>query len=84
MGDDTTLTAAVRAELRSLKATTTPDGRLAVALAGRLDDSGARDAPALSRELRLVMADIRDANMSVKSDPVDELRGRRERRRHTG
>ncbi len=84
MADDTSLTAAVRAELRSLKATTTPEGRLAVALAGRLDDSGARDAPALSRELRQVMGDIRDANTGMKADPVDELRGRRERRRSAG
>jgi hypothetical protein len=81
MAEEATIEASVRTELRRLKATTTVEGRAAIALACQLDESGARDAAPLSRELRQVMTDLRQRFAAVKSDPVDELKARRRVRR---
>lgn len=78
----TTVRAAVDAELRSLKKTTTVYGRSAQRLADLLDAAtGPRDAAPVSRELRLVMEQIRGGATLSESDPLDELSQRRDARR---
>ena len=81
MAAETSVSAAVRGELRRLGVTGTPEGRTALRLAVALDDAGARDAPVISRELRQLLAVLRESIAVPASDPVDELRTKRERRR---
>lgn len=79
MAAETSVKSAVRSELRRLQATTTPEGRAAMVLAEQLDDAAPRDAAGLSRELRIVMSDLR-SRPAVQVDPVDELKSRRRQR----
>lgn len=79
MPAETSVISAVRAELRRLGATNTPEGRAAIVLAKQLDEAAPRDAAGLSRELRLVMSDLR-SRPAVAVDPVDELKARRRKR----
>lgn len=81
--ESTSVEAAVRAELRRLKATTGVEGRAAVKLARQLDEAATRDAPIVSRELRIIMAEIRADSAAVAVDPVDELRAKRRDRRRS-
>lgn len=78
----TTVRAAVDAELRSLRRTDTVFGRTAQRLADILDDAnGPREVAPVSRELRLVMEQLRTGAILSESDPLDELSAKRERRR---
>ena len=78
----TTVRAAVDAELRGLKMTDTVYGRTAQRLAALLDAAtGPRDAAPVSRELRLVMEQLRSGAVLSEVDPLDELSSRRDRRR---
>lgn len=78
----TTVRAAVDAELRQLKQTDTVLGRTAQRLADILDDAnGPREVAPVSRELRLVMEQLRTGATLSESDPLDELANARERRR---
>jgi hypothetical protein len=78
----TTVRAAVDAELRRLSQTATVYGRTAQRLADLLDNAGGpRDAAPVSRELRLVMEQIRSGATLSESDPLDELSQRRDARR---
>lgn len=78
----TTVRAAVDAELRQLRQTDTVFGRTAQRLADILDNAGGtREVAPVSRELRLVMEQIRSGATLVQSDPLDELASARERRR---
>lgn len=78
----TTVRAAVDAELRQLKQTDTVFGRTAQRLADILDDAnGPREVAPVSRELRLVMEQLRTGATLSESDPLDELANARERRR---
>lgn len=78
----TTVRAAVDAELRALKQTSTVYGRTAQRLADLLDGATSqRDAATVSRELRLVMEQIRSGAVLTESDPLDELSQRRDSRR---
>ena len=77
-----TVRAAVDAELRQLGQTQTVYGRTAQRLAALLDAAtGPRDAAPVSRELRLVMEQIRSGAVLTEVDPLDELGARRDRRR---
>lgn len=78
----TTVRAAVDAELRALRQTDTVYGRLAQRLASLIDDATTtRESAPVSRELRLVMEQIRTGAMLSENDPLDELSAARERRR---
>lgn len=78
----TTVRAAVDAELRRLRQTDTVFGRTAQRLADILDDAnGPREVAPVSRELRLVMEQLRTGATLSESDPLDELASARERRR---
>lgn len=78
----TTVRAAVDAELRSLRRTDTVFGRTAQRLADILDDAnGPREVAPVSRELRLVMEQLRTGAILSEFDPLDELSAKRERRR---
>lgn len=78
----TSVRAAVDAELRSLRQTSTVYGRTAQRLADLLDSATSqRDAAPVSRELRLVMEQIRSGAVLTESDPLDELSQRRDSRR---
>lgn len=78
----TTVRAAVDSELRALKQTDTVYGRTAQRLAALLDAAtGPRDAAPVSRELRLVMEQLRSGAVLSEVDPLDELGARRDRRR---
>lgn len=78
----TTVRAAVDAELRSLAQTDTVYGRTAQRLASIIDEAkGTREVAPVSRELRLVMEQIRSGAVLAEADPLDELSAQRERRR---
>jgi hypothetical protein len=78
----TTVRAAVDAELRAMRLTDTVYGRTAQRLADILDNaSGPREVAPVSRELRLVMEQIRSGATLSEVDPLDELASARERRR---
>lgn len=78
----TTVRAAVDAELRALRRTDTVYGRLAQRLASLIDDAtSTRESAPVSRELRLVMEQIRTGATLSEVDPLDELAEKRERRR---
>jgi hypothetical protein len=78
----TSVRAAVDAELRKHRATDTVYGRSAQRLASLLDEMrSARDAAGVSRELRLVMEQIRTGATLSESDPLDELAAKRDKRR---
>jgi hypothetical protein len=47
-------------------------------LAAALEDASTRDLPALSREYRLVMAELDDLSGEEVDDAVDQLAARRE------
>lgn len=77
-----TVRAAVDAELRRLRATDTVYGRTAQRLASIIDTAtGTREVAPVSRELRLVMEQIRTGAVLAEADPLDELAKQRERRR---
>jgi hypothetical protein len=62
--------------------TDTVYGRTAQRLAALLDNAtGPRDAAPVSRELRLVMEQIRGGATLTEVDPLDELASRRDQRR---
>ncbi len=73
------------AELKELGLLKTGMGQAALLLAKRMDQAGANDssagAAAAARELRMLMADMRDRPATGAVDPVDELRARRASRR---
>lgn len=78
---------ATRAELRRRAVSVQSDGMaaLAVAMAKRIDaEQDAKAAAALSRELRAAMVALARAHPAapVERDDVDELRTRRQARRH--
>ena len=78
----TTVRAAVDAELRQLRQTDTVYGRTAQRLADLLDGAtGPREVAPVSRELRLVLEQIRSGAVLTEADPLDELSAKRERRR---
>ena len=78
----TTVRSAVDAELRQLRQTDTVYGRLAQRLASLIDNATTtRESAPVSRELRLVMEQIRTGAMLTEADPLDELSAARERRR---
>lgn len=76
--------AAVRAELEAQGQADTPAGATALALAARLDGGVGTDpgsaVAAMSKELRMLMADLSKSPVAGR-DPVDELRERRRARR---
>lgn len=78
-----TLLGQIRATLTESGVLDTPNGQLALKLAGRIEnqsnDSGSSIA-ALSKELRLVMAEAMNRVVAA-DDPIDELQRRRESRR---
>lgn len=79
---------AVQAEVDGLPAALkdSPDAAICVRLASRIGSAEARELPALSRELRLALAALREAVKASgnRGDGVDELRSRRAARRKTG
>lgn len=69
---------AVEAEIARLKAAGTVEGQIALVLAQQLDEPRAGMAVSGdSKELRSVLAQIRDSSSVQKVDPVDELNARR-------
>ena len=73
---------AVARDLRRLKATSSVEGQLALALAARLDDVGtpASAVPMAARELRELLRSLRGLEKPKEVSPLDEIRKRRERR----
>ena|SRR5690348_10066173 len=70
---------AVRSDLRGLKATSSAEGQVAIAVARRLDASAtpATAAASLARELRELLAELRDREKPEEVSPLDEIRQRR-------
>ena len=79
---------AVRAELRSLKASVQADGSaaLAVSLARQIDTArGAVAAAAAAGQLRMLLADLRQvAAAQPERDVIDDLNARRAAKRAAG
>lgn len=70
---------AVEAELARLMASETVEGQIALRLAEQLD--APRNGMAVAgdaKELRAVLAHIRDSSSVQKVDPIDELNARRQ------
>lgn len=76
------LAAATQARLEAADRLDSPDGQAALVLARRIDAGGAETGSALAsmvREHRAALTEaVRDAR--VEADPMDELKGRRERK----
>lgn len=75
------VTAAVRAELRDSPRKDSALARTALVLAQRLDDpeTPATAVAAMAKEIRAVLTDL-DRDAVAVSNPLDELKRRRERR----
>lgn len=73
---------AVAANLRTLKATSTADGQLALALAGRLDDPSTADSAVgpMARVLDEILQRLNATGKPKEVSPLDEIRSRREKR----
>lgn len=81
----TTVRAAVDAELRSLRSTDTVYGRTAQRLADLIDAAtGPREVAPVSRELRLVLEQVRSGARLIEADPLDDLARKRDERRRSG
>lgn len=77
-----TIRAAVDTELRKLKATTSVEGRQAQKMASLIDEASPRDAAAVSRELGILMARIREAARAKDTEnPLARIRAERADRR---
>lgn len=74
----------VEADLTALGMSDTGEGQAALLLAARLDAADGEQGggmAAMARELRILMADLRARSIPPDDDPLERLKGKRDKRR---